>query len=38
LEMLGKCKPDVRLPMVPVSEATRSQVQDAMRFAGLLNS
>jgi 4-hydroxy-tetrahydrodipicolinate synthase len=38
LEMLGKCKADVRLPMVPVSEATRSQVQDAMRFAGLLNS
>ncbi len=38
LEMLGKCKADVRLPMVPVSEDTRSQVQDAMRFAGLLNS
>jgi 4-hydroxy-tetrahydrodipicolinate synthase len=38
LEMLGKCKADVRLPMVPISEATRTQLGDAMRFAGLLNS
>lgn len=38
LEMLGKCKADVRLPMVPVSEVTRDQLREAMRFAGLLNS
>lgn len=38
LEMLGKCKADVRLPMVPVSEATRTQLHDAMQHAGLLNS
>ncbi len=38
LEMLGKCKADVRLPMVPVSQATRTQVHEAMQFAGLLNS
>lgn len=38
LAMLGKCKPDVRLPMVPVSDATREQVADALRHAGLLNS
>ena len=38
LEMLGKCKADVRLPMVPVSETTREAVRNAMRHAGLLNS
>lgn len=38
LEMLGKCKADVRLPMVPVSQATREQLREAMQFAGLLNS
>ena len=37
LAMLGKCRDDVRLPMVPVSEATRAQVREAMRIAGLLN-
>lgn len=38
LEMLGKCKADVRLPMVAVSEATRAQVRAAMEGAGLLNA
>ncbi len=38
LEMLGKCKADVRLPMVPVSEGTRGQLKDALQHAGLLNS
>ena len=38
LEMLGKCKADVRLPMVPVSEATRTQLHEALQHAGLLNS
>jgi 4-hydroxy-tetrahydrodipicolinate synthase len=38
LEMLAKCKADVRLPMVPVSEGTRVQLKDAMQHAGLLNS
>ncbi|MEM6383798.1 MAG: 4-hydroxy-tetrahydrodipicolinate synthase [Pseudomonadota bacterium] len=38
LEMLGKCKADVRLPMVPVSDETRAQLSHALQFAGLLNS
>lgn len=37
LAMLGKCKADVRLPMIPVSDATREQVASALRHAGLLN-
>jgi len=35
--LLGLCEPDVRLPLVPPSEATRRQVRDAMVHAGLLN-
>ncbi|MBV6659186.1 MAG: 4-hydroxy-tetrahydrodipicolinate synthase [Devosiaceae bacterium] len=38
LAMLGKCKADVRLPMVPISKQTEELVADALRFAGLLNS
>ncbi|MEZ5839950.1 MAG: 4-hydroxy-tetrahydrodipicolinate synthase [Hyphomicrobiales bacterium] len=34
---LGKCREDVRLPLVPVSDATRATVREAMRHAGLVN-
>ena len=35
--LLGHCEPHARLPMVPVSEATKAIVRDAMVHAGLLN-
>jgi 4-hydroxy-tetrahydrodipicolinate synthase len=34
---LGKCAPDVRLPLVPPKEATRQKVDEAMVSAGLIN-
>ena len=34
---LGKCAPDVRLPLVPLREATREKVDAAMVAAGLIN-
>lgn len=34
---LGKCAPDVRLPLVPPKPATREQVDEAMMAAGLIN-
>ena len=37
LSLLGKIAPDVRLPMVPVSEPTKAAVRSAMVHAGLLN-
>jgi 4-hydroxy-tetrahydrodipicolinate synthase len=33
---LGLCLPDARLPMVPVTEATKKAVDAAMIHAGLL--
>ena len=35
--LLGKCRPDTRLPLAPISESSRQTVSDAMRGAGLLN-
>ncbi len=35
--LLGLCEADARLPMVPIGEATKQQVRDAMVHAGLLN-
>ncbi|WP_207479004.1 4-hydroxy-tetrahydrodipicolinate synthase [Arenibaculum pallidiluteum] len=35
--LLGLCSDEVRLPMVPVTEATRPIVRDAMVKAGVLN-
>ena len=35
--LLGLCEPDVRLPLVPPSDATRLRVREAMVHAGLLN-
>ena len=35
--LLDKCQPDVRLPLVAISDATKGAVREAMVFAGLLN-
>ncbi len=35
--LLGKCDPDVRLPLVPLSPKSKARVEEAMRGAGLLN-
>jgi 4-hydroxy-tetrahydrodipicolinate synthase len=37
LSVLGKCEETVRLPMVPVTESTRSAIRAAMVHAGLIN-
>jgi len=37
LSILGKCAASVRLPMVPVTEATKAAVHSAMVHAGLIN-
>jgi 4-hydroxy-tetrahydrodipicolinate synthase len=37
LSVLGKVKPDVRLPLTPLSDATKQAVREAMIHAGLLN-
>jgi len=35
--LLGRCRPEVRLPLVETFPATQEKVRDAMRGAGLLN-
>ncbi|MEX1036652.1 MAG: 4-hydroxy-tetrahydrodipicolinate synthase [Sneathiella sp.] len=38
LSLLGKCKPDVRMPIIPVfKEESRREIEAAMRHAGILN-
>jgi len=37
LSLLGKCSDDVRLPMVPLAEASKAAVRGAMVHAGLIN-
>ena len=37
LSLLGKCSDLVRLPMVPLSESSKTAVRDAMIHAGLIN-
>jgi 4-hydroxy-tetrahydrodipicolinate synthase len=37
LSVLGKCDERVRLPMVPLSDASKEKVRHAMRHAGLIN-
>jgi 4-hydroxy-tetrahydrodipicolinate synthase len=37
VSLLGHCTPEARLPMVPVTDATKKAVRDAMTHAGLLN-
>jgi 4-hydroxy-tetrahydrodipicolinate synthase len=35
--LLGRCSPEVRLPLWETTPATQEKVRDAMRGAGLLN-
>ncbi len=35
--LLGLCADELRLPLVPIKDATRQRVRDAMREAGLVN-
>lgn len=35
--VLGQCEEDSRLPILPLSEDTKSRVREAMRFAGVIN-
>ncbi len=35
--MLGKCAPDVRLPLLPVGMKSKARIEEAMRGAGLLD-
>ncbi|WP_068116237.1 4-hydroxy-tetrahydrodipicolinate synthase [Tropicimonas marinistellae] len=37
LSLLGKCSEEVRLPLVGLSEATKTAINDAMVFAGLID-
>ena len=37
LSLLGKCREEVRSPIVPISDATRGLVEAAMRHAGLFD-
>lgn len=38
LSLLGKCKPDVRMPIIPVvKDETKREIEAAMRHAGILN-
>jgi 4-hydroxy-tetrahydrodipicolinate synthase len=36
VSLLGKCTPDVRLPLVPPGEAAKARVREAMRALGLV--
>ncbi len=36
LSLLGRCREDVRLPLVPVTEGVRIAIKDAMKHAGVL--
>jgi 4-hydroxy-tetrahydrodipicolinate synthase len=38
LSVLGRMSDEVRLPMIPVSESTKSTVRSAMTHAGLINA
>jgi 4-hydroxy-tetrahydrodipicolinate synthase len=35
--LLGKCAPDVRLPLAPLKIKSKARIEEAMRAAGLLN-
>lgn len=37
LSRLGKCQNEVRMPLVTVSAATQTKIDNALRYAGLLN-
>jgi 4-hydroxy-tetrahydrodipicolinate synthase len=37
LSRLGRCSEEVRLPLTPLTEATKAQIDEAMRLVGLIN-
>ena len=37
LSVMGKCEPDCRLPLAPLSEASRARIRAALTKAGLIN-
>ncbi|MFN3936398.1 MAG: 4-hydroxy-tetrahydrodipicolinate synthase [Gemmobacter sp.] len=37
LSLLGRCRDEVRLPLVGLTDATKARIRDAMRHAGLVN-
>ena len=37
LHLLGRCEPDVRLPLVQLSDASREKIRRALQAVGLLN-
>lgn len=37
LSRLGLCEPDIRLPLLPPSDAVKAEIDDAMRLAGVLS-
>ena len=37
LSKLGRCSEEVRLPLTGLNDATKARIDDAMRFAGLIN-
>lgn len=37
MSLLGKCSAEVRLPLVPLTDATKALIESAMRHAGLLD-
>jgi 4-hydroxy-tetrahydrodipicolinate synthase len=37
VSLLGKCDPNVRLPLAPLSEASKTAVREAMVQAGLIS-
>ncbi len=37
MSLIGLCSDEVRLPHVPISDGTKAKLEDAMRFAGLMN-
>jgi 4-hydroxy-tetrahydrodipicolinate synthase len=36
-EIMGLCSGELRLPLVPIAEASKKRVEDALKGAGLLN-
>jgi len=37
LSLLGKCEEDVRMPICPVTEDSKTVIREAMVHAGILN-
>jgi 4-hydroxy-tetrahydrodipicolinate synthase len=37
MSRLGLCAPDVRLPLVPLTDATKALVDNGLRHAGLIS-